>query len=194
LVSIIIPYTRFDGLNVCLEHVYKNCWGVKFEVVTEYDFNLMGCNPMVNILVERSKYDLVCFLHDDSEPQAGFLDKSVSEMAKFDGGYGCVGFNDLINGENGPCTHWLIHKKMIDHFKDGVFYSEQYVHTKVDMELKETCESAGRYTWAENAIILHRNPIHFKVKRDDLHRSCYNKENIDHDKKVYESRKCESNR
>lgn len=192
-VSIILPYTRFDGFHACVAALYSNHGNIKFELVSEYDHKRWGCNPMVNLLVDRSKHEIVCFLHDDSIPQPGFLDEAVKVMKTFDGGWGTVGFNDMIHDEDGPCTHWMIHKNMLQYFPDGVFYSEQYFHTRVDRELKEVSKAAGRYKWAENAKILHLNPIYTqRNKRDMTSRLCYSKKNIRHDKEVYERRRREN--
>jgi len=113
-------------------------------------------------------------------------------MAKFDGGWGTVGFNDLIHWEDGPCTHWMIHKNMLKYFPDGVFYSEQYIHTRVDFELKQVSIAAGRYRWAESAKIKHLNPIYDReTQRDDVSKKCYDHYALAHDMKVYSRRRQE---
>lgn len=189
MISIIIPWVRLKGFDRCVNAVFKNVGATPFEIVSECDINRVGCNKMVNTLVRKSRYDIVCFLHDDSVPQLGFLDEALKIMDTFEDSWGCVGFNDMIHNEKGPCTHWMIHKNMLAYFPDGVFYSEDYIHTKVDLELKEVSKANCRYKWAKDAKIKHLNPIHVaSEKRDDLHRSCYSKKNIDYDKMIYEQR------
>ena len=113
-------------------------------------------------------------------------------MEKFDGGWGCVCFNDMIHKEDGPCTHWMIHKNMLRYFPDGVFYSEQYIHTRVDFELKQVCIAAKRYRWAENAKVKHLNPIYIaSIKRDDFSKKCYDSYALAHDFKTYSRRRRE---
>jgi hypothetical protein len=199
MVSIIIPWVRVDGFNRCIDALFESfyrgtkfLYSQRFEVVAEKDFDLIGCNPMVNKLVKRSKYPIVCFLHDDSEPQKGFLEAALAEMAKFDGGWGGIGLNDLQHGPDGPPTHWMIHKNMLRYFPDGVFYSEEYIHTRVDRELKDICVENGRWRWAEDAKVVHHSRVNKGRKHfDDLVLRCYGKKNIEHDRMVYERRKGE---
>jgi hypothetical protein len=170
----------------------RNCGKIPFEVVAEEDVSRIGTNPMVNKLVKKSKYDLVCFLHDDSVPQGGFLDEAVRVMNTFPAGWGIVGFNDGIQDEDGPCTHWLAHKKMLKFFPDVVFYSEDYIHTRVDVELKEVAKAINRYKWAENARVDHLSPIHVKgIRRDRTLNRCYDKRAIKRDEETYQRRKRE---
>ena len=195
MISIILPWVRKDGYNRCVSAVFDAVEkGTAFEIVAEQDVELAGCNPMVNRLVARSKYPVVCFLHDDSEPLKGFLENALAVMKTFDGGWGCVGFNDLVHGEDGPCTHWMIHKKMLRFFPDGVFYSEDYVHSRVDQELKDISAENNRYKWAENAKIIHHSRVNKGAKHMDfLSFRCYGKVNTEHDRKIYEKRKAERN-
>jgi hypothetical protein len=137
----------------------RNCGKIPFEVVAEEDVSRIGTNPMVNKLVKKSKYDLVCFLHDDSVPQGGFLDEAVRVMNTFPAGVGIVGFNDGIQDEDGPCTHWLAHKKMLKFFPDVVFYSEDYIHTRVDVELKEVGGSSQPHTCKGHKEGSHVKPL-----------------------------------
>lgn len=192
MVSIILPWVRQNGFKRCLTAVVKHHGKIPVEIVQEEDVERIGCNPMVNYLVGLSKYEIVCFLHDDSEPQPGFLENAVAHMRNFKDGWGCVGFNDMVHDKTGPCTHWMIHKKMLKYFPDGVFYSEDYVHTRVDLELKEVSKAAGRYKWAENAKIKHLNPINYKnIKRDATALRCYDHEALAQDRKTYIRRRVE---
>jgi hypothetical protein len=191
MVSIIIPWVRKAGYHRCLSAIFDAVEiGTAFEIVSEEDVDRIGCNPMVNKLIEKARYPIVCFLHDDSEPQQGFLENALSVMRNFKDGVGCVGFNDLIHKEDGPCTHWMIHKDMLEHFPDGVFYSEEYIHTRVDLELKEVSKAAGRYKWAKDAKIKHLNPIYDrKTKRDKVSKHCYDHASLAHDMKTYSRRR-----
>lgn len=192
MVSIILPWVRKDGYHRCLSAIFDSVGnGTAFEVVSEKDVGI-GCNPMVNKLVRKAKFDIVCFMHDDSEPQPGFLEAALKVMKSFPEGVGCVGFNDLMYDDSGPCTHWMIHKKMLKYFPDGVFYSEEYIHTRVDLELKEVCKAVGRYKWAKNAKVIHRNPIwDKKIYRDATARRCYDHKNLAKDRKTYIRRRNE---
>jgi hypothetical protein len=189
MISIILPYIRDEGKQRCVDAIFEHPIKVGYEILSEKDVHRIGCNPMVNRLVRRSLFDVVCFLHDDSVPLRGFLDEAYRLMCKFDGGWGCVGFNDLFHDKDGPPTHWMIHKRMLRYFPDGVFYSEDYIHTRVDQELKDVCEDAGRYVWAKDAKIRHMNPIYVPGGRDRTHKRCYSDDSVKHDTLVYEKRK-----
>ena len=191
MISVILPFTRIEGAARCLDAVSRNSGNVTYEVVAEEDKERIGCNPMVNRLIERAKFNLICFVHDDSVPQKDFLYIAYKTMGRFRDGYGCVGFNDLIHDEDGPCTHWLIHKKMLKYFPDGVFYSEDYIHTRCDLELKEVCKAAGRYRWESRAKIKHITPFHYPIGLDELNLRCYNTESLKHDRDTYLRRRKE---
>lgn len=191
MISIILPFTREEGAARCVHAISKNSGDVVYEVIAEEDENRIGCNPMVNRLVDKSNFDIVCFVHDDSIPQKDFLFNALQTMTEFVDGYGCVGFNDLVHNQDGPCTHWMIHKRMLKYFSDGVFYSEDYIHTKVDLELKEVCKAVGRYRWNKDAKIKHITPFHFAIGLDELSKACYSPETLKHDNETYKRRRTE---
>jgi len=78
VVSIILPWVRSNGYRRCVSAVLRSVeLGTKFEIIAEEDVDRIGCNPMVNKLVEKTKYPIVCFLHDDSVPQIGLLENAL---------------------------------------------------------------------------------------------------------------------
>ena len=191
MISVILPFTRVEGAARCMDAISKNAGRVAYEVLAEEDNARIGTNPMVNRLVDKSRFDIICFVHDDSVPQKDFLFNALQTMKKFADGYGCVGFNDFVHGEDGPCTHWMIHKKMLKYFPDGVFYSEDYIHTKVDLELKEVCKAVGKYKWDKDAKIKHITPFHFAIHLDEISKKCYSPETLKHDNETYKRRRKE---
>jgi hypothetical protein len=191
MITVILPFTRPIGAAKCMDAIYRNSGDVVYELLAEEDKKRIGTNPMVNNLVRKSKFDIICFMHDDSVPRKDFLVNAYNTMGEFADGYGCVGFNDLIHDEDGPSTHWLIHKKMLRYFPDGVFYSEDYIHTRCDLELKEVCKAVGRYQWDENAKVKHVTPFYYALQLDELSKTCYSPEALKHDKKTYLRRRAE---
>jgi len=189
MVSIILPFVRVEGAARCMDAISRNSGDVVYEVLAEEDKHHIGCNPMVNRLVDKSKFDIVCFVHDDSIPQKNFLENAYRSMRAFPGGYGCVGFNDMVHDIDAPCTHWMIHKKMLKYFPDGVFYSEDYIHTRVDLELKEVCKSVGRYKWDKYARIKHMTPFYYKIDLDASYKRCYSAESIRKDRATFIKRR-----
>jgi hypothetical protein len=81
---------------------------------------------------------------------------------------------------------------MLKFFPDVGFYSEDYIHTRVDVELKEVAKAINRYKWAENARVDHLSPIHVKgIRRDRTLNRCYDKRAIKRDEETYQRRKRE---
>ena len=94
-VSIIIPVIRPEKAARCISMIRENAGdGINYEIVSSVDEDRMGAPKMVKELVAQTKYDLVCFLGDDTLPQKDFLKNAVLEMNQFEGRWGLVGLND----------------------------------------------------------------------------------------------------
>jgi len=189
-VSIIIPIIRPDGARRCIEAIKKNA-GIpmdQYEIVQKLDWGV-GCPEMVRQLTEKTKYDLVMFLGDDTEPQDGFLKAAVDEMSKLPDGWGVVGLNtEDPNGSN-PLAHWLAHKKMLEHIPGGAFFSTDYNHCWGDNELKDIADELGRWAYAEDSRIKHNHPINKSAEWDEGYSKAYSEKAKIHDYKAYLRRK-----
>ena len=160
----------------------------RYEVVTEFDTDRIGCPKMVKRLVSRSVNPLVCFLGDDTIPQEDFLRNALAAMAQLPDGWGLVGLNDLYHTETGPFTHWLADKRLLDHL-DGEFFHTGYNHAYCDNELKDRALELGRCGWAKNAVVKHDNPVVKKEPLTDEYAEVYSKENMGRDEWLYKERK-----
>jgi GT2 family glycosyltransferase len=138
---------------------------------------------MVKQLVERAKHDLIMFLGDDTVPLKGFDTESVKEMEKLE--WGLVGLNDMATQK---ATHWLAHKKLLDEI-GGEFFHTGYIHCFCDDELRLRAEKLGRYKWAEEARILHFNPIVGRAEMDDDYKRVYAKDVWEHDENLFNERR-----
>lgn len=185
-VSIIIPVIRPDKAARVLRLVEENA-GYPYEVITAVDEERIGAPKMVKRLVDKTNYDLVCFLGDDSLPEKDFLKNAVAAMEEIPGGWGLVGFNDKT-GRN-LATHWLAHKKLLP-FLDGEFFHIGYVHCFCDNELQERSSLLRRYVYAEDAVVLHDHPLIGKTKEtDEDYKRVYAKEVYGADKELFYRRR-----
>ena len=188
-VSIIIPVIREDKVNVCLRAIKENAGNMEYEVITEVDTDRVGCPKMIKRLVEKTKFDLVMFLGDDTVPQKGFLKEAVMAMDSLPDGCGIVGLSTEERTGWNEQAHFLGHKKMLE-FNNGEFYSTVYRHCYGEDELVDIAKEMGRFKYAEKAKIMHDHPINKKgdYTDKDLFR-VYSDENFLHDQKLYYKRK-----
>jgi len=190
-VSIIIPIIRPEGAKKCIEAIKKNAVvsEEKYEIVTAFDDDRIGCPKMVRELVKRTKHDFVMFLADDTVPKYGFIVRAFCAMDKLPGGWGLVGLNDNYRSGKNNATHWLASKKLLDHLEDNDFFYTGYRHQFCDRELTDIAIELDRYIWAEDAEIIHNHPaIDMKFEDEDYMR-VYSDENQNHDHKLYINRK-----
>ena len=74
---------------------------------------------MVSKLVERTKYNRVMFLGDDTLPQDNFIKEAALKMDELPDGWGVVG----LNTEPGnPLAHWMADKRMLQLIPGGEFF------------------------------------------------------------------------
>jgi hypothetical protein len=185
-VSIIIPFIREDGLKRCIKAIEDSKPSVDYEIITEFDKDRIGAPKMVADLVSRSKFDMVCFVADDTIPQAGFLDKAVSEMENIPGGWGLVGLNDQT-GRDLAC-HWLAHKNLLP-LIGGEFFHTGYRHCFCDNELQSRAESLGRYVYAKDAVVVHDHPILQGKELSGDYARVYRTDNYMHDQILFQQRR-----
>jgi len=157
-VSIIVPVIDTEKAERCLDAIERNTGLLRAEVqvISRIDINRIGCPEMVNRLVAECESDVVCFVGDDCIPQPGFMTNALEAMATLPDGWGVVGLNDGVHP--GAATHWLADKRMLP-LLGGEFIHTGYKHCFCDNELQERATAAGRYIWAENAKLIHDNPV-----------------------------------
>ena len=157
-VSVVIPVIRPVGAKKCIMALALDPSPCGYEVITEVDKERIGCPKMVKKLVARTKYDWVMFLADDTIPQPRMITNAFEAAEKLPDRWGLVGLNDgFPNAEKWAC-HWMGHKKLLP-FLDGEFFHTGYKHSFCDCELLERCKSLGKYVFAEQAKLIHNNPL-----------------------------------
>jgi len=188
-VSIIIPVVRTDKAERCIAAIEETAGIPKsdYEIRTEVDTEGIGCPAMVKKLVEEARYDLVCFLGDDTVPHEGFLKNAIKAMKSIPGGIGVVGLNDNPK-KSVSCCHWLAHKGMLPDL-GGEFFHTGYNHCFCDDELQIRAMEMGKFVYAYDAILFHDHPsIHDDSKTDEHYDRVYDKEAFSLDKMLFEKR------
>lgn len=187
-VSIILPVVREEKAKRVLKLLEENA-GYPYRVLMAVDTDRIGAPKMVKKLVGQSQDDLVCFIGDDTLPEKDFLKNAVEAMQSFPDGWGLVGLNDKTGRT--LATHWLAHKKLLDHL-DGEFFHTGYIHCFCDNELQERASLIGRYTYAKDAIVLHDHPLlsgSHKEDADKDYKRVYSKEVFKKDEALFKKRR-----
>jgi len=192
-VSFIIPVIRPDKAARCIQAIRDNAAGAEIETVSAIDEHGIGCPRMVARLRKLAKYDLICFLGDDTIPQPGFLEAALAKMADLPDGWGAVGLaTEDPRGANDH-AHWLAHKKMLDLIPGGEFFATEYRHCFGDDELRDIATENGRWAFAEDAHIDHDHPVN-GGETDDGYQKAYGDGAWDHDYQTYLQRKIDRTR
>lgn len=189
-ISIVIPVIRPAGFARCRAAIAGSGLAPEqYEIVAAEDADRIGCPAMVKRLVARSRYDLVCFLGDDTIPQPGFMAEALQAMQTLPDGWGLVGLNDET-GRDLP-THWLADKRLLP-LLENEFFHTGYQHCFCDNELMDRCRELGRYAFADKAIVKHDHAIlqGRAIEDPDLQR-VYSKQTYLQDQYLYGRRKIE---
>jgi len=192
-VSIIIPVIRPEKAAICVEAIKKNA-GIpadQYEIITMVDEDGIGCPKMVDQLTEKSKYDLICFLGDDTIPEKDFLKHALDAMEMLPNSWGVVGLNtqDIRSPNGNPLAHWLAHIEMLRYIPGGAFFSTDYEHCWCDNELKDIADELGRWTHAKKSLITHNHPVNQTAECDDGYKAAYDDGKVQRDYKTYCRRK-----
>jgi hypothetical protein len=183
MISIIIPTIRPQNIPDLLEAIKKACTKHEYEVIWEEDEKLIGAPEMVKKLVKKTKYEFVVFLGDDTIPQEHCIDNAVGMAFRTD--KALIGFND---GHGQKATHWLAHKRLLEHLDDGEFFYTGYIHNFCDDELRVRAVKLETYAWCVDALILHNHPAFDPTIPKDTYEVQMNKENWEHDKNLFYKR------
>lgn len=139
MVSIIIPTIRPQNIPRLLEAI-KNAISCPHEVIWEEDKERIGAPKMVKKLTDKTQYDWVVFLGDDTLPHENCIDNALEFAQTRE--LLLVGFNDQ-HGQTS--THWLANKKLLTHLENGEFFNTQYIHNYCDDELRFIAEKLDVY-------------------------------------------------
>lgn len=182
-VSIIIPVVRRQNIDKLCEQIRLNAGIHEFEIIWREDVGRIGAPKMVKALTNLAKYDAVCFLGDDTEPQQDFLLYASIILARY--GAWLVGLNDMATRKP---THWLASKKLLD--ENGEFFHTGYLHNFCDDELRVRAERIGKYAWSPEAKVKHNHPALGTGEMDDDYKRVLDTERWKHDEALFRERNC----
>ena len=190
MISVIIPVIRPEKAARCIAALENDLSFTDFEIVTDEDKERVGCPMMVKELVNKARYDLVCFLGDDTIPQPGMLSHALDAMATLPDGWGMVGINDNVRPPftDRPVAHWLADKRLLA-LIGGEFFHTGYIHCWCDNELVDRCKGLGRYVLAVEARLKHDHPKVNPDADDADYRRVYLPVNYTHDLRLYRQRR-----
>ncbi len=189
-VSIILPIVRPAKAMRCIRAIHANI-GMppeEYEIISAQDEEEKGCPAMVKELTAKARADLICFLGDDTIPEPGFMSAALHKMEEFPDHWGLVALNDGIH-RRALATHWLAHKRLLDHLPSSEFFSLDYRHCFSDRELTDIADSLGRYAYAPDARIIHDHPQITGEAYDEHYAKVYDAKTYEADQTTYWKRK-----
>ena len=146
-----------------------------------------------NQALALSTGDMLFPCGDDQWPHMGWLDRALAVHRNKLGGYGCVGFNDLMHAPTGPAhepvtmTTLIFDRRFCKEVFGGVVAIPCYKYLCVDCELNDRARAVGKLAWCEDAIVEHLHPANGKRQRDALDDE--HAQWAEQDRALYEARK-----
>jgi len=186
-ISICTPVVRPQNMPKLIDRIHETCSGLDYEIVWEEDTERIGCPKMLKRLVDKSNYNLVCFIGDDTMPEGEWLNSALDDMKKLPGGWGVVGLNSQ---EAKYASHFLADKRILP-YVGGEFFNTEYKHCWCECELTDIAKELGKFVFCEEAVLTHNHPIFGTAKVDDDYNRVYSKEYKKHDLGTYCRRKRE---
>lgn len=116
-----------------------------------------------------SRADVLVLGADDLWFGHGWLGETLDRLADFPDGEGLVGFNDLARDGNELATHWAVSRTFARKRLGGALYPPCYQHYCGDNEMTARAKAAGRFKWAQFALVEHRHPLFGKAEVDGLY-------------------------
>jgi glycosyltransferase involved in cell wall biosynthesis len=99
----------------------------------------------------------------------GWIGETLDRMQDFPDGAGLIGFNDLARDGRELATHWAVQRAFAQEHLGGILYPPCYQHCFGDNEVTARAKAAGRFIWAQCALVEHRHPAFAKAAVDDLY-------------------------
>lgn len=184
MISVLLPTTgRPDMAAAMVESLRATTQGHEVEVLAEIDadadtYNRLAALPgspdfriclhlfpsyrgnsaAWNEALRRSKGELILFGADDLEFTEGWLEAALGARESLPDQWGMVGLNDGHHGAE-LATHYLLDRRFVIEVLGGVVAWPFYPHSFNDLETNDRARAAGRYVWAEAALVRHSHWI-----------------------------------
>ena len=156
-VSIIVPVIHKESAAICKAACERYSGNFKIELLFEEDVDGIGCPKMVRKLVDKSRYENIMFIGDDTIPTEGFLDEAFAALQTDTNGRGVVFVHDGISENRIWHCHFLASKGILPYL-GGEFFHTGYSHSFCDEELAARSAELGLYTYTQKSIVLHNHP------------------------------------
>jgi hypothetical protein len=188
MISILIPTIRPENIPALTKAIYQNAglMPTEYEIIWEYDRERIGCPRMLKNLVKKAKGDKIAFIGDDTIPCKDFLKNALAALEGLPDGIGVVAFNSQ---QSRHAAHFLASRAMLEKLPDGEFFSTDYHHCFCDNELTDIAIEQGRFTFCDDAKLIHNHPAFQTVGTDPDYDRVYSPEFLNHDRKTYYKRK-----
>lgn len=201
LVSILLAtYNRPEAAALCVKRFIETTPNHRVEIVVVTDDNVTGqavvdmamtldCDAAHvvtvienkerigaiaawNMALKHSHGDILVPVGDDQNPHPGWLDAALKCHETELKGYGCVGLNDLMYGQDGTTpvlmTTLLFDRKFCKEAFGGVVAIPAYRYLFVDTELNARAQIKGRLFWCRDAVVEHLHPAAGKREIDAI--------------------------
>jgi glycosyltransferase involved in cell wall biosynthesis len=174
---VLFPTTgRAERAERCLRQLRETTAGHEVEIVAAVDADAetakrigelvdkllycpeyRGCSRAWNDCLREAEGDPIVFAADDLLFEGDWLGEALEALVLFDEGWGMVGFNDGHWNGNELATHYLMSRRFIVEVLGGVVAWDFYRHSFNDLEVNARAKAAGRYVWAEAAMVRHEH-------------------------------------
>ena len=118
---------------------------------------------ILNELARRSTGAVIAVMADDLICWDHWL---TNCLALLDDRGGFVGFNDLYTDGNVYAAHFVVSRSFLRDVMGGVLFPPQYYCWWCDREISDKAQMAGRYVWAQNALVEHAHYSFGKAQID----------------------------
>lgn len=179
MLSILIPTIRTRNIDPLLESL-KGAISTAHEVIWEEDVERIGAPKMVKKLFDKSQGDWVCFLGDDTLPDAQCLDNALAYAKAND--LFLVGLNDQHSKK---ATHWIASREFLNSLENAEPFYTGYYHNFCDDELRHRAQMLGKYEWCAEAKLQHNHPAFGTGIMDEDYHRVFEGGRWEHDKALF---------
>lgn len=181
-VSIVIPtHGRAEQAVKCINQLFETVKGHEVEVIVCSDDTMIEDDRIKMVVTEgkaiegwnkgltQATGDAIVLAADDLWFTPGWLDAALKGLLGLPEHSGLVGFNDGATKGKNFATHYLMTRDYIERFNGGVLACPAYQHNFIDVEASARAQLAGRYHYAEDAIVEHRHYLWGKADKDETY-------------------------
>jgi len=156
-VEIVLVTERLDVLQV-VEHMLTGDEDARVNIVYS-DIEPRGSVRAWNDGLKEARGEYICLWSDDAMPHAYFLDNALPMFKQWPDGVGYVAFNDLHVNPDQLSVFYIAHREYIVKYQGGVLVYPCYQGLFSNLESTMRAMIAGKFGYADTAIVEHLRPI-----------------------------------